>query len=617
MKLQIRRSISGLLAGILALCAWPAAALGPARTRENVQRKAVVITHDARIFTASQGDGGAEAPFMQVYFLLEGESGGRVPVSIEPNKPEPDGWLAKGSFAEWNTLQMINFEPQSGRELAKIFSDSGCAERFGLTGEASGCQELGSEPQRAGKTRDDYALLIPIFESQVDNYRGGFVRVNAEGKAIAPQVDPEAGKRTTAGESKLGYDLVLVVDATASMQQWFRPTTSALRSFLGKLRGQIGNGGISLNVGLMFYRDRKVAEDCDIGFLTQWAVDLTDDVESVTAALEQATETSCGSDDLPEAVYDALNRAVQDPKWHDGHFKVVLLVGDAPPHPASNRIRNPMGLTTEAIVGMAGERNLRFLTFKIGLEDTEAFKNLALSGKEEVQGQFRAIEPDPEVYEQTLLKALEEEWALLTKANQVYQAGIDPKQLSRNPQAASAAGIDLDAYELPIIIANLPPNVAGKGASDFVEGWTPKKIKGKLAIGEHVFMSKREVQLFVNVIESIALHAEGGVTEGSDAFLASLRSALAQLLNVQPDQLFRSGESLESMLRKAEILPFHTTVLSFTAEEVNTWRPADFERLNKILTEKTELLRAFIQKPGNQRLFGSVPHVYVPRDLFP
>jgi hypothetical protein len=125
------------------------------------------------------------------------------------------------------------------------------------------------------------------------------------------------------------------------------------------------------------------------------------------------------------------------------------------------------------------------------------------------------------------------------------------------------------------------------------------------------------VQLFVNVIETIALRAQDGIDEGSDAFLGSLRSSLAQMLNVKPEELFRSGETLDGMMRKARVLPFRTTVLSITADEVNTWKPADFERLNKILAEKTELLRAHVQKPGNQRLFGNTPHVYVPRDLFP
>lgn len=603
--------MAGLLAG------GPAVALAPARTSENIQRKAVVITHDAKLYANSNGEDATEAPFMQVYFLLQGETGGRVPVTFEPNKSDPDGWLAKGSFAEWNTLQMINFEPQTGRELARIFGEAGCAQRFGDTADPSGCQELGSEPQRSGRARDDYALLIPVFERDGSTYQGGFVRVTADGPVVAPQMNPDGGTDTLATNGQLGYDLILVVDATASMEQWFRPTTQALRTFIRTVKSQMGGGELQtpFNVGLLFYRDRKAMPDCDIGFLTHWAVDLTEDIDSVARALEGAREATCGSDEIEEAVYDGLNRAVQDPRWHDGNFRVVLLIGDAPPHAPANREKNPLGFTVDAITEMAGERNLRFLTFKIGLDGAEAFEALASSGSEETRGRFRAIEPNPAEYEQALLAALNDEWELMTKRNEVFDQGVGGEELARDEGLQEE--LDIDSYELPIIIANLPPTASGQSAPDFVEGWVPKKILGKLALGEYVFMGKREVQIFANVIETVSLAAQDGITEGSDAFLRNLRSSLAQMLNVQPDELFRSGESLESMMRKAEILPFRTTVLSFTAEEVNTWRPADFERLNGILAEKTTVLRDYIQRPGNLRLFGSTPHVYVPRDLFP
>jgi hypothetical protein len=601
----------------LALAGEPLYGLAPARTKENVQRKAVVITHGAKLYDQPRGEGGKQAPFMQVYFLLEGEEGGRVPVSFEPSKSEADGWLGDGTFTEWNTLQMINFEPQSGRELARIFKDAGCSEQFGLSGSMGNCQQLGSEPQRSGRQRDDYSLLVPVFARDRDNYQGGFVRVNAEGPAVTPQTTLDAGRPKAGGASRLGYDLILVVDSTASMQQWFRPTTEALDGFIRGVKTQIGTGESKtpFNVGLLLYRDRKAVPDCDIGFLNKWEVDLTGDIAAVTRALTKATEASCGSDEQAEAVFDAVSRAVQDPKWHDGHYRVILLVGDAPPHPPSDREKNPLGLDVDTILQQSVERDIRFLTVKIGLEDTEAFKDLAFRGPNEVQGRFRAIEPNPAEFKQALLTALSEEWGLLTKTNQIYQQGITPQQLRSDPSIAKK--FDVDSYELPIITAHLPPAAGGTGAPEFVEGWVPKKIKGKLALGEYVFMGKTQVQVLANVIETISLAAQDGVTEGSDAFIQSLRTSLATMLKMRPEDLFRSGESLGSMMEKVEILPFKTTVLRFTAEEVNAWKPADFQRLNKILGEKTELLRSFVQKPGNQHLFGSKPLLYVPRDLFP
>jgi hypothetical protein len=611
----LRAAALVLLSFVLSL---PGAALPPAKTKENVQKKAVVIKHDAKLYVKPTGEDGKSVDFMQVFFLLEGESGGRVPVTNAPNKSDPDGWLAHDSFAGWDTLQMINFEPQSGRELARIFEDAGCAQSFGLSGTPGSCKELGSEPQRTGKQRDDYALLVPVMQRDRDNYRGGFVRVTAGGPVVKPQTDDmAAGPR--AATSQLGYDLVLVVDSTASMQEWFRPTTQALDEFVSSVRQQIGSGELKtpFRVGLLFYRDRKSAPDCDIGYLFHWESELTDDINAVSRALANAKDATCGSDEAAESVYDALSRAVQDPKWKDGQFKVVLLVGDAPPHPPTDNDKNPLHLDVDDITKMFGERNVRLLAFKIGLADQDEFKALATSGEEKVRGRFRALEPDKAEFKNALLGALHEEWKLLTERNQLVSAGVTQQQAQKDPSILQRKVPDIDKLDVPIIIANLPPGSAGSGAPEFVQGWVPKRIKQQLAVGEYIFMEKLSLQRFVNVIEGIALAAQGGISDGGESFIRSLRTSIAAQLKMQPEDLFRSGESLESMMQKADILPFKTTVFSFTAEEVNAWKPADFERLNKILAEKTTALREYTQKPGNNHLFGDKPHIYVPRDLFP
>jgi hypothetical protein len=609
------------LVGLLLLTLAPTlAALPLAKAQAGIQKKVVVIRHGAKLYQRSQGDEGKDAGFMSLYFLLEGEQGGRVPVTVGPGKDQPDGWLTKEGVVEWNTLQMINFEPQSGRELARIFKEAPCAEEFGLTGQPGRCAELGSEPKRTGKAKDNYNLLVPVFGRDRDNYRGGFVRVTADGPAVAPQAgNPDRGSGAPAGSARVGYDLILVVDATASMEKWFRPTTEALESFVDSVRQEIGSGELRtpFQVGLLLYRDRKRdgVRDCELGFLVRWEAELTADIASVARTLSSAERATCSSDEEAEAVLDGLSRALQDPKWNDGSFRVVLLVGDAPPHGTSDLDKNPLKLSIEDITKLAEERNVRFLTFKIGPNDTEAFKALAFNVKEANKGRFRGIEQgDPDVYKQQLLAALREEWKLVMETNRLAAQGVSAGQLANDPGLA-AAGID--AIDLPVIVANLPATAGGTPPPEFVEGWVPRKVKDKLAVGEYVFLAKTQASNFANIVETIANAAEEGRREGADAFIQNLRNSIAAMLGLAPDQVFRSGESLEGMLEKAEILPFKTQVLAFSAEEVNAWKPADFERLNKLLGEKVKVLRDFVQRPSHARLFGDKPFVYVPRDLFP
>lgn len=594
-------------------------ALPVAKAQGGIQRKVVVIRHGAKLYQRSQGDDGKDAAFMSLYFLLEGQQAGRVPVTVAPGKDQPDGWLAKEGVVEWNTLQMINFEPQSGRELTRIFKEAPCAEEFGLTGQPGRCEELGSEPKRTGKAKDNYNLLVPVFGRDRDNYRGGFVRVTADGPSVKPQAgNPDRGSGAPGGSARVGYDLILVVDATASMEKWFRPTTEALESFVDSVRQEIGSGELRtpFHVGLLLYRDRKRIQDCDIGFLVRWEADLTADVPSVVRTLNSAERTTCSSDEEAEAVLDGLSRALQDPKWNDGSFRVVLLVGDAPPHAPSDPDKNPLKLSTEDIAKLAEERNVRFLTFKIGPNDSDDFKALAFNVKEANKGRFRVIEQgEPDVYKQQLLAALREEWKLVMEANRLASQGVSASQLASDPNLARA--LDIDAFDLPIIVANLPATSGGTPPPEFVEGWVPRKVKGKLAVGEYIFLAKTQASNFANIVDTIANAAEEGRREGADAFIQNLRNSIAAMLGVPPDDVFRPGESLEGMLEKAEILPFKTQVLAFSAEEVNAWKPADFERLNKLLSEKVKVLRDYVQRPSHARLFGDKSFVYVPRDLFP
>jgi hypothetical protein len=238
--------------------------------------------------------------------------------------------------------------------------------------------------------------------------------------AFQPVLAEEAG--TT------GLDLVLVMDATAGMQRFFKPAADALDEFIISHDRQIGQGESQtpLRLGLLFFRDRKTVPNCDIGDLFHWQVCLTEDVATVSHALASAEEARCDSEEPAEPVYDALSRALQDPEWHEGYFRVVLLIGDSPPHPPSDRDKNPLELDVADINQMSQERNVRIIALKIGNSDKAEYKALALSSQESVRGYFRTIEPQPETLREALLAILNEEWQLLAVRNQAVEHGVAP-----------------------------------------------------------------------------------------------------------------------------------------------------------------------------------------------
>jgi len=607
----------------------------PDKTPENVQKKAVITKHNARLFSQSTGDSGDEATFMQIYFMMKPAAGNptignRIPVTKNPYKTgTPDGWLEKNAYVEWNTLQMIKLEPQSGRKLAKIFGNQQCAELYGGNPQDhAGCQILGEEPNRFISTPNtDFQLLIPVFEKDRSNYQGGFIRVYQKGSAVQVGKQLQIPAPQQSGQKVLGYDIVFAVDSTNSMGKYFKPTTEVIQTFIQHTKRLVQGGEIKnmpLRIGVLFYRDRlvndKKGHNCLV-YLTKWGKQLTDKIDSVIKALAGEKEANCSSEDVPEVVLDGINRVLNDTQWQDNHFKTIFLVGDAPPHPVNDR-KNPMKLSVPVIIKEAKKKNIRFLTFKLGSDD-RAFKELAVNTVQQNKGRYKNIPQSPsmQTFKRDLLEAMTQEWGMLTTANAAVEQAIQNNTSAADilNDSAFRQKYNVDQYAALIIRARLPDTgtQASQIVPEFVKGWIPQEIQNQLVVGEFIFMDKIRLTILAATLESISEAALIGMQDGGEAFITTLRNVLAAQLRVQPSQLFRSGESLASILKKANVLPFKTDILMFTASEPNTWKPEDYRRINTILKEKVKVLREFIGVPSNLRYFGDTPHLYIPRAFFP
>jgi hypothetical protein len=616
-----------IIAILLLLVTHVAIAFEHDKTPENVHKKALIIKHDAILFNGVTGNHGDSAPFMQIYFMMKPAMGRRVPVSKSPyKKHSPDGWLEKGSFLEWNTLQMIKPEAQGGRKLAMIFESQQCAEKFGRSGtKPAYCQVLGEEPTRsnAKTNKNKQQLLIPVFKKGRNSYHGGFIRVYQRGSTIiapSPKLYNKAqSPQPQGGQIVMGYDIVFVIDSTKSMGKYFIPTTEVLQSFIKHVQkhARVGKEKIPLRMGLLFYRDRLLdKENCAIEFITRWGKHLTSHIEGVIRALKGAEETNCDSEEEAEAVLDALNR-VLDVQWQDNSFKIIILVGDAPPHPLDSKNKNPMKLSVPFIIKEADKKQVRFLTFKLGNDD-KAFKTLALGAKPDNRGRYQyiPIHSDFEAFKTHLLTAMRKEWDIVRKAIKVIKRGgasaLDKPDIRK--------AFDIKDYEALIIKARLPPSHNSQGFPEFVTGWIPQQIQNRLAVDEFIFMDKGRLTILTNNLSLIARAAKRGNQNngGYDAFLKTVKNVFASITKVPALKLFQSGESLDRILQRINILPFKTDILAFTATEVQTWKPKKYQELYTILEEKVKTLREFMNNPNQTYIMvGGRHHVYVPRRFFP
>jgi Mg-chelatase subunit ChlD len=131
---------------------------------------------------------------------------------------------------------------------------------------------------------------------------------------VTPVIAPVAARRV---------EVVFVLDTTGSMGGLIHAAKEKIWSIASTLAQ--AQQAPEISMGLVAYRDRGDA------YVTQ-VVDLNRDLDSMYAKL--MTFAADGGGDGPEAVNEALEAAIQSMSWSQDQsaYRVVFLVGDAPPH---------------------------------------------------------------------------------------------------------------------------------------------------------------------------------------------------------------------------------------------------------------------------------------------
>lgn len=165
--------------------------------------------------------------------------------------------------------------------------------------------------------------------------------------SLMSQMDAEAFAGVETYMTKLqdhDLDLAVCIDCTASMGR----ALSEAQGGADDLMQFVGGVMQSVRLAVVGYRDRR--DD----FETR-AWDFTGDVDEARKALWQLTAD--GGGDHRESVHAALKRAFTELSWRPTTTKVLVLIGDAPPHVGegelsirlAERARESADLTTHVI----------------------------------------------------------------------------------------------------------------------------------------------------------------------------------------------------------------------------------------------------------------------------
>ena len=181
-------------------------------------------------------------------------------------------------------------------------------------------QAVAPPPQPAPPPKAEVPLgaynpdTVGAFGALADATKGTTVYVPDDGSTsdrIAGLLDAAQGKT---------LDLVLCLDTTGSMEPYMKD----LRAKLAPLVREKVAKFASFRVGLMLYKDYWPDE-----YITKKIPFMTD-VNKLDGYIKSITVY--GGGDIPEAVHEALYAAATEFDWK-ADTRLIILVGDAPPHP--------------------------------------------------------------------------------------------------------------------------------------------------------------------------------------------------------------------------------------------------------------------------------------------
>lgn len=184
---------------------------------------------------------------------------------------------------------------------------------------------------------------------------------------------PSPGAITTAlaaGEAEendelAAVDLGLVIDTTGSMSNVLAAAKTLLVSLVARLAEA---AEVRLRVGVVEYRDHPQQEHSFVTRVHPLTFDLAGRVQYTIAGL-----VAHGGGDVPEAVYDGVAAACRQLEWGRHARRLLLLVGDAPPHETGDATFPsgcPCGLTAESTAALCEEAGITL--FSVGLTVTVA-----------------------------------------------------------------------------------------------------------------------------------------------------------------------------------------------------------------------------------------------------
>lgn len=386
----------------------------PLQTPRGLHRMVAVGLLDGVRASLSPRSGGENALRPGLYYVFKEASVGNehwVLVGSESNLNREGslvGWLPPSSARPWDTRLAVEFDKETlavrvpdsskdargapiyGSEKDLILAEDGASVRA----DGSRIAPVATE-HREVKAWGHAALRFPVLSSVPSSGASG-ARLEiafpqdpftAEGQTGYPERAFSGGAILEDRDLLARVDLLLVVDATASMRFYVKDLRAALGSLIevvasGLSDRRTGEGRPDVRCALSLYRDLcdedGLPAPTDTFFLR--TMDLSPDAGAVVRFFDECTGGSIdprAGGDEPEAVFRAVCDSVErtGPSLREG-YRLLILVGEA-----GNHSPDPEGRTAASVASILKRHRCDFLALQVGQKSTfrEDFRTQALA----------------------------------------------------------------------------------------------------------------------------------------------------------------------------------------------------------------------------------------------
>lgn len=259
-----------------------------------------------------------------------------------------------------------------------LLGDLGAGVSFGYTNKDKGSKYMQRATQEAWFKWFQENKLEQVKKEDLKKFSPAFALMPA-GERITDPKDPQWRKDLELDRFQLDpIDVGFVVDSTGSMG----PVVRWVQNDVMKMMRAFEMISLEPRIGVTFYRDHGDEYVTQVYPLTGTAQKLAKSIQTVNAK---------GGGDLPEAIYEALDDALNRMGWSKSSDirKAIVLIGDAPPHEETLS-------KVHELVDQAAKLGVKFYCVKVrtpkGADELPSFDDISKWGSgKSMEGVFAGV----------------------------------------------------------------------------------------------------------------------------------------------------------------------------------------------------------------------------------